>query len=241
VKVYINNRNYFTWPRRQAEWFAGQGHEVVIIDNDSDYPPLVDWYDACEYTVVRLHANFGHEAPWRASVVDSSDYYAVTDPDLSFEGIPDDWPEVCIEGIRRGAMKCGFSLDETKVPSSNPAWILDEFHLYPEGDHPARWADKLKDGIYLDYSIDTTFAVYAPGGRHGIGGRRIDRPYTARHLPWHIVAERLKDEDSFQIPMDEEIYYYFSTASNSSVTRGRLQTILSDYKGRREMVEIVEG
>lgn len=230
MKVYINNRNYLTWPKRQAEWLSTQGHEAIFIDNESTYEPLLDWYEHCEHTVHRLTTNHGPASPWRSALLDLTDYYAVTDPDLDFEGIPEDWPEVCIEAIQMGESKCGFSLDETLIPSQNPAWIQDEFNLHPRGDHPARWAEEHKFGRYIRYPTETTFAVYPPGGSYHIGGCRTDRPYTARHLPWHIVLERDPGENSLQIVMDEEIYYYFSNASHLSVTTGRMSLFLEEYE-----------
>jgi hypothetical protein len=179
-----------------------------------------------------LPVNLGPTAPWDAMIVDTRDFYAVTDPDLDFTGIPADWPDVCIAGIRMGAMKCGFSLDETRIPSANPAWILDEFHHYPKGDHPARWSSELRSGLYIRYPIDTTFAVYPPGGNPGIGGWRLDRPYTARHLPWHVVLGANPDEASLQIVLDDEINYYFLNASGASV-RGPMVEMLNSYQRMR--------
>ena len=233
MKVYVNNRDYLTWPKLQVSWFLNHGHDVTIIDNASTYEPLLNWYATKPCSIVFLGENLGHLAPWRSRAVDASDYYAVTDPDLSFDGIPPDWPEVCVEGIRRGAMKCGFSLEELGVPSRNPAWLADGFYLHPRG-LPALWGPRVRPGDgYIRYPVDTTFAVYAPGGRYGVGGWRTDRPYTARHLPWHIVPNRQGGSEALEIPMDDEIFYYFTHASDVSRTKARLQPMLAAYEGMK--------
>lgn len=215
---------------QSAEWFSRQGHEVVIIDNASNYAPLLDWYGCCGHTVYRLTKNIGHLAPWITGIVRDDAFYAVTDPDLSYDGIPSDWEQVCIEGFKYGAYtKVGFSLDETLIPSVNPAWILDEFYAFPKGDHPARWSNALKLGKYIQYPIDTTFAVYRPHAPFRIGGWRTDRPYTARHLPWHLVVDVDSSSPAFQIPITDEIHHYFITASDVSQSKSRMTQLLEQY------------
>jgi hypothetical protein len=242
MRVYINNRNYLTWTRQSAEWFARQGHEVILIDNASDYEPLLDWYPRCGYQLYRLRDNLGKNAPWLAGIVRHDDYYAVTDPDLSYEGIPEDWDRVCIDGFRHGAeLKVGLSLDETRIPASNPAWILDEFWRYPQGDHPARWGDTLRVGRYLRYPIDTTLAVYRPGGSFGIGGWRTNRPYTARHLPWHLVLEPDPTSSAYQIPLTDEIFHYFTTASAVSESTPRMTQMLRAYAAKTGKMALAQS
>lgn len=235
MKVYINNRNYLTWPKNMVEVLQIQGHDVEIIDNASTYQPLLDWYDSNVVKVHRLDQNLGPSSPWLSGVIDYSNYYVITDPDLDISDIPDDWDEFLIKGLNKyGCGKCGFSLDETKIPPSNPAWIPDEFNLYPDGDHPARWGSHIKLGRgYINYPIDTTFALYHPNiQNHFIGGIRTDRPYTARHLPWHIVLDETKDEKYYEIKMDEEIYNYFINCGNGTGTKSRIQEMLREYEKR---------
>lgn len=209
-------------------------HEIIIVDNNSTYPPLLEYYERIKglsrMKIIHLKENLGHKAPWMAGIVDTSDFYVVTDPDLDLTGIPEDWPQKCIEGIARfGVDKCGFSLDETKTPRANPAYMLDEFGKYPEGN-PIAWKP-LPHGFH-DYPIDTTFAVYAPGVKqHSICGVRTGRPYTARHLPWHIVLKHDSNDNAIQIPMDEELYYYYkNTKSGVSVTKHRMELMIKEYE-----------
>src|SRR5258707_252766 len=99
VTVIINNCNLLTWPRAmvaQIESFPSLA-QILIVDNGSTYPPLLDWYAEAPHEVVRL-ANIGHKAPWmpevRARV--KTRYYAVTDPDLDLAETPRD----CLEHLR---------------------------------------------------------------------------------------------------------------------------------------------
>lgn len=228
MKIYINNFNLFTWPLQMATVLKRQGHEVIFIDNASTYKPLLEFYANTDFEVIRLSENMGHTAPWLPGIIDSNDYYAVTDPDLDIKNIPRDWPQKCIEGIERyGVEKCGFSLDETLVPTTNPAYIEDEFYKYPKGN-PVAWGNKLEHG-FIGFPVDTTFAVYAPKVRkYSVSGIRTDRPYTARHLPWHLVL-KATEPDAFQIEIDDEIYQYYKNA-RFGVTKHRMQVMIKEYE-----------
>lgn len=234
MKIYINNRNYLTWPKAMADKLASQGHEAIIIDNASTYPPLLEWYEDCNYSVRKLSANVGHLAPWVAALVDPSEDYVVTDPDLDISDIPDNWDEVLKEGLERfiRCSKAGFSLDDMFVPQENPAYIDDRMGEFPNGN-PIVWGDvaeEYKDRIWHKFPIDTTFALYRAGTTvHTIDGVRSGRPYTAKHLPWHLVTKVIPDSPALQIPMNDEIYYYFDTASSASVTKGRLIELMAKY------------
>lgn len=63
VTVVINNRNLLTWPREMVsrieryENLAG----IILVDNDSSYPPLLEWYQTLSHPVIRLDGNLGHE------------------------------------------------------------------------------------------------------------------------------------------------------------------------------------
>jgi glycosyltransferase involved in cell wall biosynthesis len=233
MKVYINNRNYFTWPKAMAEILLNQNHEVIIIDNNSTYEPLLDWYDKeKDVKLIRLDVNGGHESPWKFGIVDRSDYYVVTDPDLDISEVPRDWDKNLKEGLEKyNCGKVGLSLSEKCIPEDNPAWILDDFCSAPDGDHPLRWGEEIKlCERFLNYPVDTTFAIYSPSMPYFIGGIRSNSPYTAKHLPWHIVPFINKNSSSYQIEMNDELYFYFSKASNSSVTKSRLKNILSSYE-----------
>jgi len=202
-----------------AEYLYKQGHEIYIIDNNSTYEPLLEFYDNCPYNIIRLKDNLGYRAPWLINVIDYSDYYVVTDPDLGIDHIPSDWDKYCIEGLKKyknkkdgmgnDIIKCGFSLDSSKIPKANPAYDLDK------DSHNIIWSSNNNDG-YISYGIDTTFAVYRPGTNYHIpAGIRTDYPYVAYHYPWHIVLEKTED-NALEILMDDELCNYILTSRGRS-------------------------
>ena len=94
IPVIINNRNFVTWPKAMVEKikeYDGVG-EIIIVDNASTYPPLLEWYATNPCRIERLNNNVGVAAPWISGVVESLKGvpYVVTDPDLGLNDTPKD-------------------------------------------------------------------------------------------------------------------------------------------------------
>jgi hypothetical protein len=202
----IINFNRLTLPKNMADWLVKRGCEPVFVDNNSDYPPLLEYYYKCPYKVVRLNQNFGHTVIWGAGILDElniHEQHIITDPDLDLSGVPDDFLEVLKEGLARypDYHKCGLSLEINDLPDT-PAG-----NMVRNGFEAPYWVKKI-DERYIEADIDTTLAVCRPEIRtHTTSAIRTDRPYTARHLPWYY--DHIND-----LPEDEQ--YYFKTCNGSS-------------------------
>lgn len=209
IPIYINNFNWLTWPKALAEFFADVPQtDVIIIDNASTYPPLLDWYaEECPCKVVRLEKNGGHHAPWKQSVIlpapvhramFGSEFYVVTDADLCFDGCPKNLLDILIGGFQRlpTANKVGVSLEIDDLPEDS---LL--------GSRARRWEQKFwrnrLDHQFYQAAVDTTFALYAIETPHrkamqcNQNSLRSDRPYTVRHMPWYLRAGRLTEEQRY--------------------------------------------
>ena len=187
--------------------------EIVILDNASTYPPLLDWYRDCPVEVVRLDHNGGNRSPWdcKLTVTRKHDQpYIVTDPDLDLSGIPADWLAVLEKGLAYPEItKCGFSLAlaDLPKPSLQYDWVMNM--------QQGCWNDYAPDPAYCLAGIDTTFALYRTEAwrRPRTNNLRVKPPYVARHLPWYIQPAG----------MTEEYRYYLDRAradhGNSTMTR----------------------
>jgi hypothetical protein len=215
MKVLIINFNRLTLPKTMAEWVASKGCEPVFIDNNSDYQPLLKYYESCLFKVVRLKANYGHTVLWNPELtllkdLVGSDRYIVTDPDLDLSGVPGDFPDMMHLGLDKykNYDKCGLSLEINDLPDTR------EGRLVRNKFEKKYWTQPLDDN-YFHADTDTTFAMYREGIRqYSHSGIRINRPYTARHIPWYY--DRLRD-----LPEDEQ--YYFQNATRSSSGKKRLR------------------
>lgn len=195
IPVYINNFNRLTWLQWQLTYLETVPDiEVVIIDNASTFPPLVDWYDRkCPVRVVRLSENRGPRAAWTGCVrLRRGTYFAVTDPDLDLSEVPADFVSVLIGGLEDNPsiLKCGLSLEINDIPDGMP---MKRAVLKREGC----WWVTRHNSTWWKANVATTMAVYrAARPRCNYGpALRSDRPYTARHLPWYITPGSETYED----------------------------------------------
>lgn len=172
---------------------------IIILDNNSSYPPLLDYYKTCKYPIHYLNENLGFLALWKSNLYDniySKSYYVLTDPDV----IPDsDCPKDFIAHFYNllqkypGLDKIGFNLRIDNIPEH-----YDRKQQVIEVESPF-WKQKVSHDYYKA-AIDTTFALYRPGVKGGFwlnAGRTLP-PYSALHLPWYEDSEH---------PDEETLYY----------------------------------
>jgi hypothetical protein len=198
VPVFINCRDRLTPLRELVGWLERAGQEeIYLLDNDSAYEPLLDWYGQTPHTVVRLGSNVGHFALWKANGVfelTRGRAFVYTDPDVVPDGeCPLDAIDRFDELLKRfpGLNKAGFGLRIDDIPDSYPhkqaviAW------------EEQQWQWPVGRGAYFA-AIDTTFALYrAESGARPADAIRTGPPYVARHLSWYVDFAALSEEEAF--------------------------------------------
>lgn len=190
VTVVINNRNLVTWPREMVSRIeryinlAG----IIIVDNESSYPPVLEWYRDVQHRVIRLARNEGHEAPFSQQILDEvpTDAFVVTDPDLGLLDTPDDTlARLCRHLQDHPELgKVGLSLDWRAVP------VRSRYHAHCHSYERRLWQRPRIGGRGLRRAaVDTTFAIYDKriATHYFVGGARTGPPYTARHYPWELI------------------------------------------------------
>jgi len=199
MKVFIPMFNRLTWPKKMAEDLTRLGCEVIFIDNNSTYKPLLDWYKTCPYKVHMLTKNYGERVFWSARICEEYDdrYYIVSDPDLDVSELPSDFIKVLKEGLDGNVniIKCGLSLKLDDLPDN-------EYSNHAKRFESVYWLQKDLLGNY-SCGIDTTFAMYdkerlVEGWDEGVKfyiGTRTPPPYSARHLPWYLTEEFVENNE----------------------------------------------
>ncbi|OGS71079.1 MAG: hypothetical protein A3F91_02100 [Flavobacteria bacterium RIFCSPLOWO2_12_FULL_35_11] len=184
---------------------------IIIIDNNSTYQPLLDYFDTIESTVTihKLNENLGHLVFWKNKELFkkySNGYYVITDPDIvPVENCPTDFVLHFKKILDRNdkIIKVGFSLKIDNIPESNP-----NRHKVIEWEQQF-WKNKTIDGNYIA-DIDTTFALYKPKYEYKeqvfYKAIRTDKPYEAKHGGWYLDVKNLTEEQKF----------YFATCNESS-------------------------
>jgi hypothetical protein len=188
-----------------VEYLHGvHGAVPIIIDNDSTYPPLLEWYESCGVEVIRLQENRGSQAAWNlpGDLARGDRYYVVTDSDLDLSNVPADVLLHLQSGLVQypTRMKAGLSLEIADLPP------VSDLSVKVAAWERKFWQRRM-NSQWWDGAIDTTFAMYRSGTGWGSTDPwtaiRADRPYTARHIPWYA-------------PTDEEELYYKQHANPDS-------------------------
>lgn len=213
IPIIIISFNQLFYLKKLVDFLLLNKHQdIVIIDNNSTYPPLLSYFNEIEknknVTIYRLKENFGHLIFWENEELFhkySKGFHIVTDADIvPHEKTPSDYLSVFLKllNTNKDITKVGFSLYLDDIPDSNPNKknIISWENQF--------WKNKINKH-YLS-SIDTTFAMYRPNyirnNHNFLSGIRTNIPYTARHGGWYINPKALTEEQLF----------YIKTANSSS-------------------------
>lgn len=195
IPVFIISFNNLTYLKQIIESLEEYNlTNIHIIDNASDYKPLLDYLKHSKHKVHFMSKNWGHKVLWDSHKFDEivNNYsYVVTDPDIELpKDLPMNFLEVLYNILNQFNFitKIGLALRiddiDNPVISKNVTGWENQF-----------WRYKIKDNKYELYKadIDTTFALYRPGAitKHNFyNGIRVGGKFSARHLPWyHKCAE----------------------------------------------------
>lgn len=198
IPACIIGYNQPTYIKQMVKQLEKHTKDIVIIDNASDFRPLLDYYEKeYPYTLIRYPRNAGHTV-WCLREMEEllGDIFLVTDPDLLFNvSLPDSFLDILYDLSNEfSATKVGFALD---VFSSD---IRDDALLF--GNIPVKeweqnaWNYPIYSAIYpslelYQAEIDTTFCLFnryaarkALYNSH-IQSIRLAGDFMCRHLPWH--------------------------------------------------------
>ena len=215
VPIFINARDRLGVLKKLVDWLLDAGYRnIVILDNDSTYPPLLKYYAEIDKNprvkIITLGKNFGYKALWDSRVLEYlhiATPYVYTDPDvLPAENCPKDVVRRLFEilSAHREIRKVGLGL------------IFDDVTFYDRENCIATEADLNARGridANLTYAnVDTTFALYSNLRSYSLRfSLRTLGDLRCRHLPWYFDYDNLPDDEK----------YYLEHADRNSVTTVR--------------------
>jgi hypothetical protein len=202
IPIIINNKNRYTYLLKLVNYLEDRGYcNIYIIDNNSTYPPLLEYYRITKHKVFKLKRNYGYLALWKSLIFLNfiRSYYVYTDSDvLPIEDCPNDFLSYFLNILQNdiSIKKIGFSLKYDDLP--------DSYNLKSKViEWESKFYTKPISDFLFDSVIDTTFALYRPfsGGGAKLNNKsyRTGYPYQAYHLPWYENSNNLNEE---------QIYYY---------------------------------
>lgn len=202
IPIVINNRNRLTFLRQLIEALEKRAYSnIIILDNQSSWPPLLDYYRQINHRVVYLNANLGYNALEKIPLYRElrKGYFVYTDSDIvPAEHCPDDFLLRFLRLLQEHdeIQKVGFSLKIDDLPDHFAdkqkiiSWEKDYFE------------SSFNDEAY-EAPIDTTFALHRPYALIStVGGYRMLRtaaPLEAKHMPWYNDSSQLSDEELFYL------------------------------------------
>ena len=202
IPIIINNYNRLGYLQRLISSLTMRGYNnIYIIDNNSSYKPLLDYYNKCPYHIFRLKENVGYLSLWKTEIYKQfkNSYYVYTDSDLEIDkDCPDDFMSKFINVIESRSLcqKVGFGLRIDNLP---------DYYKYKADViswESQFWSDQVEEGLYKA-QIDTTFALYRPFCKGPANSYkdtyRTGFPYVVHHLPWYQNSAQLSEEDKYYI------------------------------------------
>ena len=202
--IVILNRDRLYPLIEQVNVLKSKGYNnITIIDNQSTYKPLLDWYvqsnlDVFHNTLTEntVHAFRDLVLMQHPKFTDiTSNWYVFNDSDIiPLETVPDNFIEDLISYSKKySKSKVGMSIKIDDIDLSYPlnAWV----HSY-ESNY---WTNAIKDGEIELYPhpIDTTFAVHSPGQlpTWSANTLRVGVPYIVKHAPFYYDPNNLPEDE----------------------------------------------
>ena len=199
IPIIINNRNRYTFLKMQIDALASRGyHNLIIIDNKSTYPPLLEYYKTLPYKVLLLEKNLGYLSLQKLDLYQEvrKSYFVYTDSDVvPIEDCPDDFMQYFLSKLRKNfwVSKIGFSLKTDDLPDH-----------YDKKKEVVDWESQFyqkKIGNDYEALVDTTFALHKPYALISTRGifkmLRTGYPYQAYHMPWYNDSANITQEEKY--------------------------------------------
>lgn len=211
VPIIINSFNQLSYLKKLILYLETNGYNnIIILDNQSTYKPLLNYYGETQHRVIFLDKNYGHMALWESGHIKEfyGSFFAYTDPDiLPCEECPSNFMKYFITILSKNPCykKVGFSLKINDIPDhyKNKEKVIKWEQQF--------WLKQLDNSNYVA-GIDTTFALYAPNyyqEKHFYTAIRTGGNYIARHLAWY---------ENSSVKNSERLYYESSANSSASWT-----------------------
>jgi glycosyltransferase involved in cell wall biosynthesis len=196
LTVVINNRNRLSTTKKLVEDLLERGTEsIIIIDNDSTYPPLLEWYKTLPAEVkVHWGHNYGHHAIFMSGILNEieGDWCFYTDSDIQLNPkMPQNYQEIMYDwAIKLNCNKIALALDVSDIPD----WYW--FREQVVRNESRWWGEEVEPDVYKA-DTDTTFCLIKKCDQ--FESYRLAGNFTSKHIPWYIDLDNLDAEEAYFI------------------------------------------
>ena len=203
IPVLIVNYNRCQSLMQLVEWLLHLDDvvSIIILDNASTYPPLLQYYDSLDLPnvqVIRFQKN--HKLKKLIAIsqtMQQYDYYVVTDADL----IPySDTKNDILSRMKEMLDKykdinhIGASLSIEDIPDHYP--LKNVVQKWEE----QFWEQPIEKGVF-EACVDTTFGMYRSNSfiMELYPALRLGKNYTLKHVDWYMDPSNLCDESQYNM------------------------------------------
>lgn len=190
----------------------GEEIEIVIHDNDSTFPEMVEWLNDFEAKGGRVYRRGQKKKPGQLNDISLSiehyfmtsknpvNYYIVTDCDIILNNTNKDILDVYryILGINSNFKCVGPMLEIGDIPNHYPlkGRVISRHNYAFWRKKPFIFKFKGEEYKAIGSNFDTTFVMYKRliKFKRLTSGIRVHPPYSAKHLDWYLDPNNMTED-----------------------------------------------
>lgn len=210
-KIVINNHNRLGTTKAMVDklLFLDPNEQIIILDNASTYPPLLEWYrEISDKVDIRMGRNEGHLALWSTGLYkELGTHFVYTDSDIELNAdFPMMWKDIMLSILNRNP-------DYKKVALALEIDDLPDHYRYKNQvirNEGRWWIREIENKVY-EADTDTTFALYKNFGDNCYPSLRIGYyNMVARHSTWYLNLEDLSEEEQYYLEHSTEHFTQYT-------------------------------
>ncbi len=200
IPIILLNRNRLTTTKKLVDQLTDIGYKnIYILDIDSTYLPLLEYYENCPAKIIYTTENIGHKGFWEKGYIKmfkNNSWIVISDSDIELnKNTQKGFIEQMVNIAKDYRVdKAGLAIEYLDIPEEkmrNAVWPTEERY----------WKNRLPHSTHEVYNaiIDTTFQVIKPTcpyGWHYPAVRIAGDGYICKHIPWYTQIP-LSEEDKF--------------------------------------------
>lgn len=226
IPIVVISYNQLYFLRRFIEQLKRLPNPIIILDNNSSYLPLFEYYNELtlsmsnKITIHRLPRNYGHTVHENLDILPST--YILSDPDLELsKDMPTNVSDILLSiSDEYKTYKTGLALDI----SDSDKFIEGDYGLLVKKIESSYYEKQIENSKYtiFDAPTDTTFCLINWNYKEENKQLRVGGEFTAKHLPWY--NNYLKDN----VPKDELACWINNNTSSSILENIDISSLLKD-------------
>ena len=219
IPVIIVNYNRCQTLMQMVDWLLqlDDAVSIIILDNASTYPPLLEYYDSLDYPNVQVKRfTKNHKLDKMIAIsqtMQQYEYYVVTDADLI--------PYSDTKGNILSRMKVMLAKHKDINHVGASLMINDIPDYYPLKHAVQKWEGQFwthsREENVFEAFVDTTFAMYRNNSylMELYPALRLGKNYSLKHVDWYVDLSNLSHENKYNMAAATDVSTWNTRLKNS--------------------------